>query len=204
MRLIGRRPLTEDEDKGRMLIATNYAKKMAADMRLIDSDKYEDHPDFKVNVCARKVAELYRNSDSQRGTQIVFCDIGTPKPNAFNIYDALKEKLTRDLDIPAAQITYIHDWTDKQKPELFRKDEPGRYPHTDRQHRKSRYRPECAGTGDRYAPFGYPMEAKRTGTTQWEWEPGRATSWLNPIMKIRCRILFMRWNNRWITTSSTC
>lgn len=41
--LIGRRPLTEDEDKGRMLIATNYAKKMAADMRLIDPYKYDDH-----------------------------------------------------------------------------------------------------------------------------------------------------------------
>ncbi|MDN3548967.1 helicase-related protein [Mucilaginibacter aquaedulcis] len=118
--LIGRPPLTEDEDKGRMLIATNYAKKMAADLRLIDPVKYEDHPDFKVNVCARKVAELYEGSHQDRGTQIVFCDIGTPKPDAFNMYDALKDKLTRDLNIPAAQITYIHDWTDKQKPELFK------------------------------------------------------------------------------------
>jgi N12 class adenine-specific DNA methylase len=119
--LIGRPPLTEDEDKGRMLIATNYAKKMAADLRLIDPVKYEDHPDFKVNVCARKLAELYEGSQKERGTQIVFCDIGTPKPDAFNMYDALKEKLTRDLNIPAAHITYIHNWTDKQKPELFKK-----------------------------------------------------------------------------------
>ncbi len=119
--LIGRRPLTEDEDKGRMLIATNYAKKMAADMRLIDAYKYEDHPDFKVNVCARKLDELYRDSAAQRGTQIVFCDIGTPKPDAFNIYDALKDKLVADMNIPANQITFIHNWSDKQKPELFRK-----------------------------------------------------------------------------------
>lgn len=119
--LIGRPPLTDDEDKGRMLIATNYAKKMAADMRLIDPVRYEDHPDYKVNVCARKLTELYRDSQNQRGTQIVFCDIGTPKPDAFNIYDALKEKLVRDMDIPASHITYIHDWTDKQKPELFKK-----------------------------------------------------------------------------------
>ncbi|MES2107933.1 MAG: helicase-related protein [Bacteroidota bacterium] len=119
--LIGRAPLTDDEDKGRMLIATNYAKKMAADMRLIDPYKYGDHPDFKVNVCARKLAELYRDSQAHRGTQIVFCDIGTPKPDAFNIYDALKDKLVSDMDIPANQITYIHDWTDKQKPELFKK-----------------------------------------------------------------------------------
>jgi N12 class adenine-specific DNA methylase len=120
-RLIGRPPLTNDEDKGRMLIATNYAKKMAADMRLIDPVKYEDHPDYKVNVCARRLTELYRASQSQRGTQIVFCDIGTPKPGAFNLYDALKDKLVKDMDIPAAQITFIHDWTDRQKPELFKK-----------------------------------------------------------------------------------
>lgn len=119
--LIGRAPLTPEEDKGRMLIATNYAKKMSADMRLVDSVKYGDHPDNKVNTCARKVAELYRESDVRKGTQIVFCDIGTPKPDAFNIYDALKQKLSGELHIPAAEITYIHDWTDKQKPELFGK-----------------------------------------------------------------------------------
>jgi N12 class adenine-specific DNA methylase len=119
--LIGRAPLTEDEDKGRMLIATNYAKKMAADMRLIDEHKYKDHPDFKVNVCARKLTELYQDSQQERGTQIVFCDIGTPKPNAFNIYDALKDKLVNDMAIPANQITFIHDWADKQKPDLFKK-----------------------------------------------------------------------------------
>ncbi|MBN8673415.1 MAG: hypothetical protein J0L56_04740 [Chitinophagales bacterium] len=119
--LIGRPPLTDEEDRGRMLIATNYAKKMAADMRLIDSSLYEDHPNHKVNVCARKIAEVYNESIESRGTQIVFSDIGTPKPNEFNIYDALKEKLVTDFDIPANKITFIHDWTDRQKPELFRK-----------------------------------------------------------------------------------
>jgi len=118
--LIGRAPLTREEDKGRMLIATNYAKKMAADMRLI-SPTYEDHPDNKVNVCARKVAEVYQQSTLHKGTQIVFSDIGTPKPNEFNIYDALKEKLVRDFGIPSHEITFIHDWTEKKKPELFRK-----------------------------------------------------------------------------------
>jgi hypothetical protein len=119
--LIGRYPLTDEEDKGRMLIATNYAKKMAADMRLIDSVLYEDHPNHKTNVCARKVAEIYRESIEKRGTQIVFCDIGTPKPDEFNIYDALKQKLLEDFDIPSHHITFIHEWTDRQKPELFRK-----------------------------------------------------------------------------------
>ena len=119
--LIGRPRLTDEEDKGRMLIATNYAKKMAADMRLIDSTKYNDHPNNKVNVCARKVAEIYEQSKGHKGTQILFCDIGTPKPNEFNIYDTLKEKLVNDFKIASHHITFIHDWTDKQKPELFRK-----------------------------------------------------------------------------------
>ncbi|MGI8949944.1 MAG: helicase-related protein [Chitinophagaceae bacterium] len=119
--LIGRPPLTPEEDKGRMLIATNYAKKMAVDMRLVDSLQYADHPNNKVNVCARKVAELYRLSNEQKGTQIIFSDIGTPKPDAFNVYDALKEKLTADFDISAHHISFIHDWADKNKHDLFRK-----------------------------------------------------------------------------------
>ncbi|SDF27648.1 Helicase conserved C-terminal domain-containing protein [Mucilaginibacter pineti] len=118
--LLGRAPLTQEEDNARMLIATNYAKKMAADMRLIDPG-YGDHPNNKVNVCARKVAEIYRESTPQRGTQVIFSDIGTPKSGEFNIYDALKEKLVRDFGIPAHEISFIHDWSDKQRPEMFRR-----------------------------------------------------------------------------------
>jgi N12 class adenine-specific DNA methylase len=118
--LIGRAPLTKEEDKGRMLIATNYAKKMAADMRLID-EGYGDHPGNKINTCARNVAEIYNATMEHRGTQIVFSDIGTPKPDAFNMYDALKEKLLTDFNIPTHEITYIHDWTDKKKAQLFSK-----------------------------------------------------------------------------------
>ena len=75
----------------------------------------------KVNVCAAKLVELYHQSTAHKGTQIVFSDIGTPKPNEFNIYDALKEKLISQYNIPASQITFVHDWTEHQKPELFRK-----------------------------------------------------------------------------------
>jgi N12 class adenine-specific DNA methylase len=119
--LIGRQPLTANEDLGRMLIATNYAKKMAVDMRLISADRYGDHPGNKVSTCARNVAREYNESSEHKGTQIIFSDIGTPKPDSFNIYDALKDKLVNDFDIPAAQVTFIHNWTDRQKPELFRK-----------------------------------------------------------------------------------
>src|SRR5699024_1736396 len=82
---------------------------------------YSDHPDSKVSACARKVAELYHRSEVHSGTQIVFSDIGTPKPDAFNLYDALKEKLVNDFQIPQTEITFIHDWKQKKKPELFRK-----------------------------------------------------------------------------------
>lgn len=118
--LIGRKPLSEEEDKGRMLIATNAAKLMAADMRLLNPG-YADHPDNKVNVCARKVAAIYAETKQQQGTQIVFSDVGTPKKGQFNLYDALKDKLVRDFNIPPHEITFIHDWTDKQKKDLFRK-----------------------------------------------------------------------------------
>jgi len=118
--LIGRPKLSEDEDKGRMLIATNYAKKMAADMRLVGSH-YSDHPGNKINVCARKVADWYHRSREHKGTQIIFSDIGTPKSHGFNIYDALKDKLVTDFGIPPHEITFIHDWSDEKKIDLFKK-----------------------------------------------------------------------------------
>ena len=159
------RRLPDEEDKGRMLIATNYAKKMAADMRLIDSNSYDDHPENKVNVCARKVAELYNDSKQHKGTQIVFSDIGTPKPDAFNIYDALKEKLIRDFNIPAQEITFIHDWTNKQKHELFRKMNTGEIRIFLGSTEKAGTGLKCAATCCCYASFGYSLEACRTGTT---------------------------------------
>ncbi|MFC4872128.1 helicase-related protein [Negadavirga shengliensis] len=116
--LIGRSPLSKSEDKARMLIATNCAKKMALDMRLV-GEEYVDHPGSKVNVCARKVAEIYRESMPHKGTQIIFSDTGTPK-DGFNVYDALKEKLVNDFGIPANEITYIHQWSDRKRAELFR------------------------------------------------------------------------------------
>ena len=120
--LIGRRPLTRQEDKGRMLIATNYAKKMAVDMRLVDPDKYGDDPGNKVNVSVKNVAGIYHESTPHKGTQIIFSDIGTPKPDEFNVYDALRDKLVNDFNIPANQVTFIHNWsTDKQRKELFKK-----------------------------------------------------------------------------------
>ena len=97
--LIGRAPLTDDEDKGRMLIATNYAKKMAVDMRLINPFAYADHPDNTIHVCARKITGLYHLSIDKTGTQIVVSDIDTPKANAYIVYVPHKEKLVSFLNI---------------------------------------------------------------------------------------------------------
>ncbi len=51
-----------------MLIATDYASKMAFDMRMIDNDLYEDHPDNKASYCVATIAEYYRKYDAQKGT----------------------------------------------------------------------------------------------------------------------------------------
>lgn len=82
---IFRDPLTDSEMSAKMLIATNCAKKMSTDMRLIDQFKYDDHPDSKLHVCATKVAEFYYRFMAQKGTQIIFCDVGTPNNDKVEI-----------------------------------------------------------------------------------------------------------------------
>ncbi|UZJ63941.1 DNA methylase [Sphingobacterium sp. KU25419] len=119
--LLGRGPLSKTEEKAKMLIATNYASKMATDMRLIDEDRFDDHENSKVNTCARKVADIYHESTAHKGTQIIFCDMGTPGTNGFNLYDALKQKMVGDLGVKENEVTVIHNWPDHKKPELFRK-----------------------------------------------------------------------------------
>lgn len=124
--LIGRASLNKDEDKARMLIATNYARKMAVDMRLVD-ERYADHPNSKINICARRFAEIYSQSTPQKGTQLVFCDIGTPGTSGFNVYDALKEKLVKDFNIPASELQFVHDWQGNKKKEMFSKMNNGEF-----------------------------------------------------------------------------
>ena len=107
--LLGRRPLTDKEDKARMLIATNYARLMSLDMRLIDQEKFADHIDNKASHCAAKIAEYYYKFDEQRGTQFVFSDLGTYKPGEWNIYSEIKRKLVEDHKIHAHEVRFIHE-----------------------------------------------------------------------------------------------
>ncbi len=106
--ILGRAPLSETEEKAKMLIATDYARKMALDMRMIDSE-YGDDPNNKANHCARMIAEYYRRYDEQKGTQFVFSDLSTYKPGEWNIYSEIKRKLIEDYGIPAHEIRFIQE-----------------------------------------------------------------------------------------------
>ena len=106
--LLGRGKLSETEEKAKMLIATDYARKMALDMRMIDPE-YEDHPDNKASHCARTIAEYYRKYDEQLGTQFVFSDLGTYQPGGWNVYTEITRKVVEDYGIPAHEIRFIQE-----------------------------------------------------------------------------------------------
>lgn len=106
--ILGRAPLSETEEKAKMLIATDYARKMALDMRMIDPS-YEDDPNNKASHCARMIAEYYRKYDAQKGTQFVFSDLGTYKPGEWNVYSEIKRKLIEDYGIPPHEIRFIQE-----------------------------------------------------------------------------------------------
>ena len=106
--ILGRGPLSETEEKAKMLIATDYARKMALDMRMIDPS-YEDDPNNKASHCAKMIADYYRKYDAQKGTQFVFSDLGTYKPGEWNFYSEIKRKLIEDYGIPAHEIRFIQE-----------------------------------------------------------------------------------------------
>ena len=114
--LLGRMPLSETEEKAKMLIATDYARKMALDMRMIDPN-YEDHPDNKASHCAKMIAEYYHRYDAHKGTQFVFSDLGTYQPgDGWNVYSEIKRKLAEDYGIPASEVRFIQECkTDKAR-----------------------------------------------------------------------------------------
>ena len=114
--LLGRLPLSETEEKAKMLIATDYARKMALDMRMIDPH-YEDHPDNKASHCAKMIAEYYQKYDAQKGTQFVFSDLGTYQSgDGWNVYSEIKRKLTEDYGIPPNEVRFIQECkTDKAR-----------------------------------------------------------------------------------------
>lgn len=107
--VLDRPPLSKREEKAKMLLATNYARKMSLDMRLIDPDKYADHTDNKASHCAAMIALYHKKYDEHKGTQFVFSDLGTYKPGEWTPYTEIKRKLVEDHGIPADQIRFIQE-----------------------------------------------------------------------------------------------
>ena len=108
--LLGRAPLSESEEKAKMLIATDYARKMSLDLRMIDENAYSDHIDNKASHCAKMLNDYYQKYDTQKGTQFVFSDLGTYKPGGdFNVYSEIKRKLVEDYHIPSYEIRFIQE-----------------------------------------------------------------------------------------------
>ena len=102
-----------------MLKVTTDSKKASIDLRLI-SDGYPEDPNGKLAAIASTIAEVYREYDEDKATQLVFCDSSTPK-EGFNVYDDIKNNLMK-YGIPQDEIAFIHDAnTDVRKEILFDK-----------------------------------------------------------------------------------
>ncbi|WP_298108338.1 N-6 DNA methylase [uncultured Bacteroides sp.] len=118
-------PEPDNLDKAKMLIATNVARKMALDMRLL-GEKFSDDAGNKASICARTIYDYYVRSAANKGTQFVFSDLSTYKPNEWNIYTDIKEKLVR-LGIPADEIQFIQcAQTERARKRLFEDMNSGR------------------------------------------------------------------------------
>ncbi|MDR1321589.1 MAG: helicase [Gracilibacteraceae bacterium] len=109
-----------------MLKITTDGRKIGLDQRLINP-LLPDFEGSKVNACTDKVFEIWSDTDSDRLTQLVFCDFSTPnKDGRFNVYDDIKAKLI-ERGIPEGEIAFIHDAdTEVRKKELFAKVRQGR------------------------------------------------------------------------------
>ena len=110
-----------DPSDDNMLRITNDGRKLALDQRLMNPHLPDD-PGSKVNACVEKCVQIWQKTAGERSTQLVFCDLSTPKEGSeFNVYDDLKKKLM-DQGIPSQEIAFIHDAkTDLKKAELFAK-----------------------------------------------------------------------------------
>jgi len=108
---------TPSKKDGKMLVATSLARKMSLDMRLINPE-LPDHPNSKVSVCAAKIYEYYKRFGSVKGTQLVFSDLGVYDPSnrdKFSVYQALREKLHQEYQIPLHEIAFMQECQTQQQ-----------------------------------------------------------------------------------------
>lgn len=109
-----------DPTEDNMLKVTNDGRKLALDQRLIDPNLPEN-PNDKVHACAENVYRIWNDTKEKRLTQLVFCDLSTPKPDGFNVYDDLRNLLI-SMGIPENEVQFIHSAnTELKKAELFAK-----------------------------------------------------------------------------------
>ncbi len=128
-----------------MLKITGDGRKVGLDPRLVDPS-LEDNPNTKLNQCVNNVFQIWQDTAADKMTQIIFCDLGVPKPNqtdsskdseadeksmadidsleesgTFCVYDDIKSKLI-EMGVPSKEIAFIHEAkTEAQKSELFEK-----------------------------------------------------------------------------------
>ncbi|KUO71677.1 MAG: hypothetical protein APF81_22835 [Desulfosporosinus sp. BRH_c37] len=108
-----------DPSTDNMLKITGDGRKLGLDQRIINP-LLPDDPDSKVNACVNNILRIWQDGQAERLTQLVFCDISTPKNDGqFNVYEDIRAKLIAG-GIPEQEITFIHDAnTEVRKKELF-------------------------------------------------------------------------------------
>ncbi|MCI7302945.1 MAG: DEAD/DEAH box helicase family protein, partial [Clostridia bacterium] len=104
-----------------MLKITNDGRKLALDQRLMN-EMLPDEPESKVNRCVDNAFKVWEESALDRGTQLIFCDLSTPKADGtFNVYDDVREKLVK-RGVPREEVAFIHEYnTETKKTDLFAK-----------------------------------------------------------------------------------
>ena len=110
-----------DASEDNMLCVTNDGRKIGLDQRLMNP-LLPDDPNSKLNVCIRNVLRIWEEGKADRLTQLLFCDLSTPKGDGqFNVYDDVKKKLLA-AGVPESEVAFIHTAdTEAKKKELFSK-----------------------------------------------------------------------------------
>ena len=110
-----------DSSVDNMLLITNDGRKLALDQRLVNPMLPSD-PNSKAAKCAENVFEIWRRTADQCSTQMIFCDLSTPKDDGtFSVYDDIRAKLL-ELGVPENEIAFIHNAkSEAQKKDLFGK-----------------------------------------------------------------------------------
>lgn len=119
--LIGMPFVTDKQKKAKMLYATDLARKMSLDMRLIDP-AYGDHPNNKASRCAALIKKYYDAFSDQKGTQLVFSDMSTYQGSngPWNVYSEIKRKLVSEYGIRPGEVRFIQECkTDKAKQQMI-------------------------------------------------------------------------------------